>query len=48
MWARMEAELAAAGHELNFSQYITLKMLAKGPAGVTDLARVGRTATRAR
>ena len=39
MWARMEHELAAAGHELTFSQYITLKMLAGGSAGVTDLAR---------
>ncbi len=39
MWARMEHELSAAGHELTFSQYITLKMLAGGQAGVTDLAR---------
>lgn len=39
MWARMEAELAANGHDLNFSQYITLKTLAHGPAGVTELAR---------
>jgi len=39
MWARMERELAAAGHDLNFSQYITLKSLAHGPAGVTELAR---------
>ncbi|KGQ19846.1 Transcriptional regulator, MarR family [Lysobacter dokdonensis DS-58] len=39
MWARMEAELAASGHDLNFSQYITLKTLAHGPAGVTELAR---------
>ena len=40
MWARMERELAAAGHELTFSQYITLKKLASGcTAGVTDLAR---------
>ena len=39
MWARMEHELAAAGHELTFSQYVTLKMLANGSAGVTDLAR---------
>lgn len=38
MWARMEAELAANGHDLNFSQYITLKTLANGPAGVTELA----------
>ena len=39
MWARMERELAAAGHELNFSQFITIKQLAAGHAGVTDLAR---------
>jgi len=39
MWARMERELAGAGHELTFSQYITLKKLAAGQAGVTDLAR---------
>lgn len=39
MWARMEHELADAGHELTFSQYISLKMLSSGPAGVTDLAR---------
>ena len=39
MWMRMERELAAAGHDLNFSQYITLKSLAHGPAGVTELAR---------
>ena len=35
-WQR---ELAAAGHDLTFSQYITLKKLADGTAGVTDLAR---------
>jgi DNA-binding MarR family transcriptional regulator len=39
MWARMERELAATGHELNFSQYITIKTLACGPVGVTELAR---------
>jgi len=39
MWARMEAELAANGHDLNFTQYITLKTLAHGPAGATELAR---------
>ena len=37
-WTQMEAELRAAGHELNFSQYITLKQLAEGTASVTDLA----------
>ncbi len=41
MWARMERELAAAGHALSFSQFITLKALATGgSAGVTDLARL--------
>lgn len=40
MWAQMERELAQAGHELTFSQYVALKELANGPAGVTELARV--------
>ncbi|MDB6163571.1 MAG: MarR family transcriptional regulator [Xanthomonadaceae bacterium] len=39
MWARMANELAMAGHELTFSQYIVLKELATGKAGVTELAR---------
>lgn len=40
MWARMERELATAGYELTFSQYITLKKLATAStASVTDLAR---------
>ena len=39
MWARMKVELADLGHDLTFSQYITLKKLAIGSAGVTDLAR---------
>ena len=39
MWARMERELATTGHDLNFSQFITIKTLAHGPAGVTELAR---------
>ena len=39
MWMRMERELAAAGHELTFSQYITLKRLAEGDAGASELAR---------
>jgi DNA-binding MarR family transcriptional regulator len=30
--------MRAAGHELNFSQYVTLKHLAEGTASVTDLA----------
>jgi DNA-binding MarR family transcriptional regulator len=37
-WSQMETELLAAGHELNFSQFITLKHLAEGTASVTDLA----------
>jgi DNA-binding MarR family transcriptional regulator len=39
MWMRMERELAAAGHELTFSQYITLKRLAEDDAGASELAR---------
>ncbi len=39
MWARMELELAGAGHELTFSQFIAIKKLATGTASVTDLAR---------
>lgn len=40
LWAQMERELARAGHDLTFSQYVTLKKLADGSAsGVTDLAR---------
>ena len=38
MWARMALELADAGHDLTFSQYITIKRLALGTAGVTELA----------
>lgn len=38
-WAQMQRELSALGHDLTFSQYITLKKLADGSAGVTDLAR---------
>lgn len=39
MWARMERELGAAGHELTFSQFMAIKKLATGIASVTDLAR---------
>jgi DNA-binding MarR family transcriptional regulator len=39
MWLRMERELAHAGHELTFSQYMALKALANGTASVTELAR---------
>ena len=39
LWARMERELADAGHDLTFSQFIAIKKLATGIASVTDLAR---------
>lgn len=40
MWTRMEEELARCGHELNFSQFITIKTLASSTTtGVTELAR---------
>lgn len=39
MWARMERELAAAGHDLTFSQFVTLKRLAHGEASASELAR---------
>ncbi len=42
MWARMERELAAAGHDLTFSQYIALKELAAGTAGASELARAAQ------
>lgn len=39
LWARMALELSRRGHDLTFSQYITLKKLASGTRGVTELAR---------
>ncbi len=39
LWARMAHELSRLGHDLTFSQYITLKKLAAGTRGVTELAR---------
>src|SRR3546814_18425209 len=39
MWARMKLELANAGYDLTFSQYVTLKKPAIGSTGVTDLVR---------
>jgi len=39
MWARMADELVRQGHELTFSQYITLKRLARGVASGAELAR---------
>ncbi|WP_242106796.1 MarR family winged helix-turn-helix transcriptional regulator [Luteimonas aquatica] len=35
----MEHELALAGHDLTFSQYVTIKKLAIGATSVTELAR---------
>ncbi len=37
--ARLKAELALAGHDLSFSQYVTLKKLASGIANASELAR---------
>jgi DNA-binding MarR family transcriptional regulator len=39
IWQSMEKELAVTGHDLTFSQFITIKKLADGIASVTDLAR---------
>ena len=39
MWADMAREMALVGHDLTYSQFMTIKRLAKGSAGVTDLAR---------
>ena len=39
LWARLEHELTRSGHDLTFSQFVTLKKLANGMASVTDLAR---------
>jgi len=39
IWEAMEKELVAAGHDLTFSQFVTIKKLADGIASVTDLAR---------
>jgi DNA-binding MarR family transcriptional regulator len=39
MWAQMERELVRSGHALTFSQFVTIKTLARGIASVTDLAR---------
>jgi len=35
----MADELVKAGHALSFSQYVTLKELADGPCGATEIAR---------
>lgn len=40
MWAEMAREMALAGHELTYSQFMTIKQLALDhTVGVTDLAR---------
>jgi DNA-binding MarR family transcriptional regulator len=40
MWAEMAREMAAAGHDLTYSQFVTIKRLATDSSdGVTDLAR---------
>ena len=39
LWGQMELALSRAGHDLTFSQYVTIKKLADGTASVTDLAR---------
>lgn len=39
MWADMAREMALVGHDLTYSQFMTIKQLAQGSAGVTDLAR---------
>ncbi|KFN50377.1 MarR family winged helix-turn-helix transcriptional regulator [Arenimonas composti] len=40
MRERWEHELIGAGHDLNFSQFLTIKKLADGVAGATELARI--------
>lgn len=40
MRTRWERELANAGHDLTFSQFVTIKKLADGIASVTKLARI--------
>jgi DNA-binding MarR family transcriptional regulator len=39
IWESLEKELSLAGHDLTFSQFVTIKKLAHGIASVTDLAR---------
>lgn len=40
MRARWEYELSRTGHDLNFTQFLTLKKLADGVASATELARI--------
>lgn len=43
MWAEMAREMAAAGHDLTYSQFMTIKHLAvDSSAGVTELARLAQ------
>lgn len=43
MWADMAREMAAVGHDLTYSQFMTIKRLAvDSTAGVTDLARLAQ------
>ena len=43
MWADMAREMALAGHELTYSQFMTIKHLAVDrTAGVTELARLAQ------
>ena len=39
LWAAMARELSTTGHDLTFSQFVTIKVLANGTPSVTDLAR---------
>ncbi len=39
IWEAMEKELVVTGHDLTFTQFVTIKKLADGIASVTDLAR---------
>ena len=43
MWAEMAREMAIAGHDLTYSQFMTIKYLAlDSSAGVTELARMAQ------
>ena len=43
MWADMAREMAIAGHDLTYSQFMTIKHLAvDSSAGVTELARLAQ------
>ena len=40
MWAQMERELVKVGHDLTFSQFVTIKKLAGGIASVGKAAMI--------